>query len=75
MLKSLTCALCELHIKFEITDPLIIDEKSADLKCLPDAIMRSGFSETGLNYSKTILRFHEDKIQQFQGGLMIENNI
>lgn len=69
MLKSLTCTLCELYVGFEIADPLVIDEKLvADLKYLPDAMMSSGFSETGLNCSKTILRFHEDRIQQFQVG-------
>lgn len=50
ILKSLTCTLCELHIKFEITDLLIIDEKlAANLKYLPNRMMNSGFSVTGLS--------------------------
>lgn len=68
--------MCELHIEFEITDPLIIDEKlAAVLKYLPDVMMDSGFPVTGLYFSKTIFKCHEDQMQQVQDGFMRENNI
>lgn len=74
MLKSLTCTLCELHIKFEITDPLIIDENlAADLRYLPDTGLNSGFPVTGLYCSRTILKCHEDQIQQVQDGFITDN--